>query len=106
MMDADNSWISEEQTNKLDTLKVAYQSGKWNNHLVPVIFPRDCLLSIRENDTSSLLQGNVEFHKRIVMCLQTQVNPLTTCMYGTIYNRDKEQTQNKHAVCMHGCAQG
>lgn len=56
-VDADNnSWISEDQIDKLDpigkalvhTLKVAYQSGKGNNHLVPVLFPKDCLVSMRK----------------------------------------------------------
>ncbi len=39
------------------TLKIGYQTGKGNNHLVPILFPQDCIQGLRKVADSNVRQS-------------------------------------------------
>ena len=81
-----NSWIGESQLesmgcdidmNLISDMKVAYQEGKGNNHLVPVLFPLDTISAMQKllavRDSCGILPSN-RYMFACVQSADTHVN--------------------------------
>ncbi|KAJ8046374.1 hypothetical protein HOLleu_05024 [Holothuria leucospilota] len=112
-----NAWIDKQKASLisdplekhlLNDLKITYQAGKGNNHLVPILFPADCiaameLLTCKEVRATAGVKAENQY---VFACTQTSSNHVSgwhamngICDDANVVNKSNlTATKNRHRI--------
>ena len=109
-------WLNDETIKKLDEIeksiikkvKITYQTGKGNNHLVPILFPLDVLEGL-DILCSSTVRESIDIHKNneyIFASTHSSLNHVTgvycfdkVCLSAGVKRKDLlTATKNRHRI--------
>ncbi|XP_071958628.1 uncharacterized protein [Antedon mediterranea] len=92
----------------INKLKITFQTGKGNNHLVPVLFPQDCVdaMDVLSKPEARSSAGVAEDNKYVFACVQRSQNHVTgwhainsICVEAEISCLEKlTATKNRHRI--------